>query len=336
LIAGVGLVEAPRRDGLSLAYLAAQGKPDQPHCFNAGKDGFWCLAVSPDGKQALMGGGDDGGNKDYAVRLWDLGKGKEVGRLEGHTKGVIHVDFLARGTQALTVSYDLTVRVWALPGGKELRRSKLPGNDIFAFQHGAVSPDGRLLVLGNSGYGSNRDFALSVWNVEKLVQLHTLVGHTAGVSYVAFSQDGTRLISSSWRDGTVCLWSVKDGKNLARLRTPEVSSVAFFPDGKRIVLGGSASDKKVRVWDLETKKEVATLSGHEGMVASVAVAPAGDRILSGSHDGTVRYWDVKTGQKLAMHDKHTREVTHVAFSRGGRQAISTGWNGTVCLWQLPR
>jgi WD40 repeat protein len=73
-----------------------------------------------------------------------------------------------------------------------------------------------------------------------------------------------------------------------------VSSVAFSPDGKRIV--SASHDKTVRVWDARTGKQLLVLTGHADIVTSVAFSPDGKRIVSASRDHTVRVWDISTGQ----------------------------------------
>jgi WD40 repeat protein len=49
------------------------------------------------------------------------------------------------------------------------------------------------------------------------------------------------------------------------------------------------------VWDLATGRLLRTLTGHEGVVTSVAVTPNGRQVVSGFGDGIVRVWDLATG-----------------------------------------
>ncbi|MFP6671454.1 MAG: hypothetical protein VB857_08575, partial [Pirellulaceae bacterium] len=72
--------------------------------------------------------------------------------------------------------------------------------------------------------------------------------------------------------------------------TAGIGSVAFSPDGKRIVSG--SSDKTLKVWDVETGSEIGTLKGHSYHVNSVAFSPDGKLVVSGSHDKTVKIWDI--------------------------------------------
>jgi WD40 repeat protein len=113
-----------------------------------------------------------------------------------------------------------------------------------------------------------------------------------------------------------------------------VTSVAFSPDGRRIVSG--SWDKTVRIWDAETGAQVsAPLVGHSGSVTSVAFSPDGRRIVSGSYDETVRIWDAETGAQVsAPLVGHSDEVTSVAFSPDGRRIVSGSDDTTVRVSDL--
>jgi len=83
------------------------------------------------------------------------------------------------------------------------------------------------------------------------------------------------------------------------LRTPLeghqdwVLSVAFSPDGKRIVSG--SEDKTIRLWDSETEEPLQSpLEGHEHLVLSGALSPDGKRIVSMLSNNAIRLWSVDT------------------------------------------
>ena len=67
-----------------------------------------------------------------------------------------------------------------------------------------------------------------------------------------------------------------------------MQSVAWSPDGKRIVSG--SLDATVKVWDADTGAETRTLKGHTQFVNSVAFSPDRKRIISGSGDNTLKVW----------------------------------------------
>jgi WD40 repeat protein len=165
---------------------------------------------------------------------------------------------------------------------------------------------------------------------------YALQGHKKSVYSVAFSPDGSRIISRSI-DNTIRISDSASGKPLSQqLQSYEflasVSTVAFSPDGRRIVSG--SVDKTIRIWDAASGKPLSQpLQGHKDAVRSVAFSPDGRRIVSGSSDNTIRIWDAASGKPISLPLKgHTDWVWDVAFSPDGRRIVSGSSDDTIRIW----
>jgi len=124
-----------------------------------------------------------------------------------------------------------------------------------------------------------------------------------------------------------------DGKRLHITLTGHdsyVTSVAFSPDGQRIVSG--SADKTVKIWDANSGEELQTLTGHDDDGWSVAFSPDGQRLVSGSADYSAKIWDANTGEKLRTLTGHAGVVTSVVFSPDGQRIVSGSADKTVKIW----
>ena len=122
-------------------------------------------------------------------------------------------------------------------------------------------------------------------------------------------------------------------KNTFKGHTRPVTSVAFSPNGKRIVSG--SDDNTVKVWDADRGTELLTLKGHTDRVTSVAYSPDGERILTASGQ-QLTIWDAWTGAAVfELNDlpgirdmNRERQV----FSLGGTRLATAGRDNTARLW----
>ena len=88
------------------------------------------------------------------------------------------------------------------------------------------------------------------------------------------------------------LWDTTSGSLLQVLQGHKklVQSVAFTPDGQRILSGGF--DGLIHIWHVETGKLALALSAHNAGVLGIAFSPDGTWFVSASdHDGTLKIWD---------------------------------------------
>ena len=163
-----------------------------------------------------------------------------------------------------------------------------------------------------------------------------LAGHLSYVLSVAFSPDGSRIVSGS-SDNTIRLWDAETGDAIGKPlegHSNFVYSVAFSPDGSRIVSG--SEDNTIRLWDAETGDAIGrSLEGHSSSVYSVAFSPDGTRIVSGSWDNTIRLWDAETGDDIGEPlEGHYSYVHSVAFSPDGSRIVSSSLDNTIRLWDV--
>ena len=112
----------------------------------------------------------------------------------------------------------------------------------------------------------------------------------------------------------------------------DANCVAFSPDSR--LLASGLDDHTVRLWDVETGRELRKLQGHKGMVWTAPFSPDGRMLASASLDCTVRLWEVETGRELRKLEGHTDFLSGVAFSPDGRMLASGSADRTVRLWEV--
>lgn len=287
------------------------------------------VAFSHDGRWLASGG------QDRAIVLWDVASGKQWKRLPGHKWPVTCVAFSPKGSRLASAGH----------AGYDGRSNRLPGEirvwDISENVSGknisefggltgclAFSPDGRRLAAG--GGGKERAVIARIWDLDTGNEVSAFGGPKSEVTSIAFSPNGTRLVSAS-EDGAVRFWDVATAGLSYSLycHRESIHCLAFSPDGRRIATAGR--DNLVKIWDVSSGRELLTLRGHTNWVRGVAFDPRGWRLASGSEDGTVKIWDSNGAHERLRWKPQACPVPGVAFVEGGR-ALSyvTSVSGRTC------
>ncbi len=190
----------------------------------------------PDSKRVLIGLAEG----KHAIQLWSF---EPVGLVWGKRTDDGYANCVATDSAAKRVVSGHragTLNLWNLQTGECLVSMTGPSDIVRCVQ---VTPDERFAVSGSD------DNTVKIWDLETATCVGTLEGHKDHVYSVAISPDGKLIASAGFTDNTVRLWDWKSGACLQVIQNEEnlsPISVAFSPDGSRLVVG--TADKIIYVY----------------------------------------------------------------------------------------
>ncbi|EMD36479.1 hypothetical protein CERSUDRAFT_95780 [Gelatoporia subvermispora B] len=286
-------------------------------------DSVFSVAFSPDGARIVSG------SADKTVRLWDAATGRPVMQpFEGHSDYVWSVGFSPDGSTVVSGSANRTIRLWSADIMDTNQSPHVAPSDT-ALPDGILSQGSQVEVLID-----NEDSAPGTNMKRRSAPLERYRGHSGTVRCVAFTPDGTQIVSGS-EDKTVSLWNAETGAPVLdplQGHGELVTCLAVSPDGSCIASG--SADETIHLWDARTGKQRSDpLAGHGNWVQSLVFSPDGTRVISGSSDETIRVCDARTGRPVMDPLKgHSSTIWSVAISPNETQIVSGSADATLRLW----
>ncbi|CAE6490210.1 unnamed protein product [Rhizoctonia solani] len=252
---------------------------------------------------------------DHTLKVWNWRNGTCVRTLEGHTEGVVCLNYdsnvLASG------SVDTTVKVWNFRTGEcfTLRGHRDwvnavhlwdgPGSEAKGDQELDIDP-GKML------FSASDDGSIRLWDLNLRTCVRQFTGHVGQVQSIRLVMlDGgcgdddkqarqqekdekkqedkngpVPVLISGSLDNTIRIWDVESGKARKTLFGHIEGVWSVQSDKLRVV--SASHDRTIKVWNHGDGTCVATLVGHRGAVTCLALGD--DKIVSGSDDGDIRVW----------------------------------------------
>jgi WD40 repeat protein len=274
------------------------------------------IAFSPDGEVLATGGGDG------TIKLWDVKSGRQIRTLAGHPP------FKIEEKEYWIDTYDPIVNVFeGMDSAMDGEQGRLNTPHCLAF-----SPDGKTLASG----GNAR--TIIIWDVASGEALKT-ISTPGGVWFIAFSQDGSTLLSQSEykrEQNSYKYWDVASGNELRNI-LPPLSSFRLpwqSPD-RSLTVRHSEEEKGIKILN-SGGNQVRLLEGHEAGVRRAIFSPTADILASGGWDRTVRLWNLKGDGRSKVLGKHDSFVSSLAFSADGKLLASGSADLTIKLWDVGR
>lgn len=329
---------------------------------------LWSIAFSPDGRW-LASGSDDG-----YVRLWDVASGAERTRLGNHRTRVLSVVFNHDGTLLASSGADGGLWLWDVASGEQRAHIVNPSGRVLALAFdgatrlAGVTIEGRIqfwdiaaadsnapmrmtpapssghqarvLVVALNATGTrlasgSADGSVRLWDTANGQERARLdVGGEVGA--LAFNPEGTRL-AAGLSDGDIQLWDLSEDAKaphpLARLNGSKsrIRHLRFLTQG---MLASGGDDKIIRLWDVASGQEKATIGNSSARISSAIAMNDGTLGAIGYNDGHVELWDLASGQPRARLDNDGGPVLSLAFHPNGRWLAVGHADGSVRFWDV--
>ena len=237
-----------------------------------------------------------------------------------------HLPIVATGSE------DTTIRLWNIDTGAEI--GVLTGHqksvDSIAFH----PHQSGLLVSGD------RSGQIKLWQVDRLAELISINSQQSKVNCLAISPDG-RLMISGGSDKTIKLWllGLNDDRSIDYLATLKahqlaVNGIAFNPIEGEVAFASVSSDRRVILWEMETKTPLNILTAHTQAVKTLAFSPDGKLLATAGDDGSILIWDVDCHKLVQTLSAHRWTISALSFLADSSTLISASWDGNIKFWQV--
>jgi WD40 repeat protein len=284
-------------------------------------------AFAPDGSKAVSEGAHFGSD----LKLVDVQTGQLIRLIKGGFKPTYKpfdaTAFSPDGLRLLATANDKTVKLWDVGAGELIRSTKLPVKGPMP-RWLAFSPDGTHAVFSmviRDLYSKERTpyEELVIWNVANGQRVRGLPveSHTA-----RFTPDGRQIVSGD-RDGQLQFWDVETGqlKKTVKAHAAPIISLAFSPDGQRLLTNGGYADQDLKLWNVQTGELTRTLGANSAPVYDIAISASGAQLASAGAEGTVTMWDTTTGQLLRSIKTDTQgKFASIDLTRDASRLLVTG------------
>lgn len=284
----------------------------------------WVSAVefSADGKKVAIG------DRDGLITVWETSVWSEIENYSGHKAGILQLAFSPDSTDLLSIAADNKLIKWSLAGdpvsvlvtdvtsfayssdgtkiitgGNDFKISLWNAEDLSllqTFNHSSKVVDIKVIKESNILIVAGSDRSVTPIDLDATEKLRAFTGTQNGLSRVAVSPDGSKIVASDIYGGIVA-WD----------------------------------NSGAQLWTAPTRVEGFTPSDNFlGANHSVVFSADGKILISGLRNGTIRLFDAFSGLELKQDESLNNRAERLAISHNSKFVLSQNSNGKVKMWNL--
>eukprot|EP01083_Nonionella_stella_P070771 189534_1 len=225
------------------------------------------------------------------------------------------------------------IRVWNIKNRNELLRINVPNLECLCV---VVSADGKCIV---SGWSDGKVRAFYPETGRLMYTVHDCHSKEGGVTAVALSSDGTRLVTGG-NDSLVRIWGVSKDADSGKVTTNMISSLREHQNGISSIcinkdnteFVSSSLDGSCVVWDLVKCLRINALFSST-QFSCVQYHPDESQLITTGSDRQISYWDsTDLSQIRIVNASDQGAVNQLALNSEGTRFVSCSEDRTLKLW----
>lgn len=259
------------------------------------------------------------------VTSWNLKTGELLRIFKGDFESANSVDICPQ-EWLLASRRNNKISVWNLETEQKISTFSCHPSDTSLI---AISKDGRTI------FTSKGSEIVEAWEQTSGNFLYSFPGSVGRTASIVNNSLRPLFVSFSKERKNIRIGNLLTGKELFILKghSSIVSGISISKNGD--ILASSSWDSTIKLWDLQTGKELTTLKNSDP-IDSINITSDTQLVISGNLDGTIKLWNLETFQPIYKIKEHKHRIRSITINSNQEKImfVSGSWDNSIKFWEF--